>query len=119
VSNKRRTRDDINDWLETRGFLNDEDDGMPLADTYEDAFIGVAYNRDMDLVAVYSIERCLQVLVERDGMSEDEADEFFNFNTLDAYSGPRTPMFLYLMPDGLPDGQGMPDAPSASTETTS
>lgn len=122
MTRKLRTRDDINNWLESRGLLDDEESeaGIMLADGYEDAFVGVAFNHGMDLVAVYNIDRCIQVLVERDGMDADEADEFFNYNTLGAYAGPRTPMFLHLMPDELPASQAMPDdAPSASAEAES
>lgn len=122
MTRKLRTRDDINNWLASRGLLDDEDGeaGILLADGYEDAFVGVAFNHGMDLVAVYNIDRCIQVLVERDVMDENEADEWFNFNILGAYVGPRTPMFLHLMPDELPASQAMPDdVPSVSAETES
>ena len=45
-------------------------------------------------VAVYSKRKCLDVLVERDEMSRDEALEFFDFNVSGAYVGENTPVFL-------------------------
>jgi hypothetical protein len=36
------------------------------------------------------------VLVERDGMERDEAEEFFDVNIEGAYVGPETPMFISL-----------------------
>lgn len=113
--NKSRTRQDVEAWLDAGGFLDEE---LILADGFDSAFIGVCLNHEGDYAAVYSIDRCLQLLVERDGMSDDEADEYFDFNVLGAHVGPKTPMFLHLMPDGLMPGLGMPDdKPSAPTET--
>jgi len=34
------------------------------------------------------------ILMDRDGMSEDDAVEFFDFNVLGAYVGERTPIFV-------------------------
>jgi hypothetical protein len=45
-------------------------------------------------VAMYDREKCIQVLVDRDGMSYEEAAEFFDFNTTGAYVGPKTPVFV-------------------------
>lgn len=68
-----------------------------LADGFDDAVLGLSRGPGSADVAVYSIDRCIQVLVKRDGMSEDEAIEFMNFNVLDAFVGPMTPMFVYEM----------------------
>jgi hypothetical protein len=67
---------------------------MLLADGLEDAFIGVTSNHHHPQVAVYSHEKCIQIFIDRDGMSEEEAEEFFQFNTLGAYVGKHGPLFL-------------------------
>lgn len=71
------------------------DEGVLLADGFEDAFIGVArrfgWSED---VAVYDLEKCLQILVDRDGMDREGADEFFEFNVLGAWVGDQTPVFI-------------------------
>ena len=36
-----------------------------------------------------------QVLMERDGMDEEEAFEFFQFNIEQAYVGQTTPVYIY------------------------
>lgn len=113
---KKRTREDVESWLEERGFIDEQ---ILLADGLDTAFIGVAISRDGEYVAVYSIDRCIEGMVERDGMSEDEAHEFFDFNILGSHVGPKTPMFLHLMPDGLLPGNGMPDGPRDAPETES
>jgi hypothetical protein len=68
------------------------DDAL-LADGFEDALLG--FGRQFNVaVAVYDYERCLAVLRDRDGMSEDGALEFFEFNVAGAYVGPHTPIFM-------------------------
>jgi hypothetical protein len=42
------------------------------------------------------------ILVERDGMDEDEADEFLDFNCLGGYLGEHTPIFANLSGEMLP-----------------
>jgi len=43
---------------------------------------------------VYDYEKCVQVLISRDGMDYDDADEFLQFNTLGAYVGEHGPLFV-------------------------
>jgi len=62
-----------------------------LADGYENALIGY----DKQGRAVYDAHKCIETLVHRDGMSSDEAEEFFEFNTLGAYVGENTPVFIW------------------------
>jgi|TARA_R110000751_G_scaffold14809_5_gene47847 hypothetical protein len=73
------------------------DDKPLLADGFDSAVLGLSRGTLGADIAVYSIDRCIDILVKRDGMSEDEAIEFMNFNVLDAYMGPMTPMFVYEM----------------------
>ena len=62
-----------------------------LADGFDDALIGADYGQNR---AVYSIELMLQILMERDGMSLDEAREYFDFN-IGAYVGEPTPLYVW------------------------
>jgi hypothetical protein len=73
------------------------DDKPLLADGFDSAVLGLSRGHEGADVAVYSIDRCIDILVKRDGMSEEEAIEFMNFNVLDAYMGPMTPIFVYEM----------------------
>ena len=65
-----------------------------LADGFEDAYIGHTVNQHHAIVAVYDYAKCIQVLVERDGIDPDEADEFLQYNTLSAYVGENGPLFI-------------------------
>tara|TARA_R110002060_G_scaffold22317_4_gene30231 strand:- start:1506 stop:1796 length:291 start_codon:yes stop_codon:yes gene_type:complete len=66
-----------------------------LADGLEDAFIGYFQRVGKPKVAVYDYEKCLKVLIDRDGMSDSEADEYLQFNTVGAWVGEGTPAFMY------------------------
>jgi hypothetical protein len=72
-------RDVINDTLEERGLT-----GI-LMDGFDHAIEGFQVNEDGERAhIVYSYKKCIEVLIERDSMSEDEALEFFEFNTVRA-----------------------------------
>ena len=63
------------------------------ADGFEDALIG--YGQQFDTpVAIYDSERCMSILELRDGMTEEEAREYFEFNVLGSYVGKSTPIFI-------------------------
>jgi hypothetical protein len=65
-----------------------------LADGLEGAFIGFTLNHHRPHVAVYDIDKCISILMERDGMTHEEADEFLSFNTLAAWVGESGPIFI-------------------------
>jgi hypothetical protein len=66
---------------------------QPLrAEGFNQAIIGNEYNTNR---VVYSIERMLQILIDRDGMSMEEAIEYFSFNIGGAYVGEMTPMYVW------------------------
>lgn len=60
-----------------------------------DAIIGKGYDKVTgEERIVYSLKRCVDILVERDGMTRDIALEWLTFNTLDAYVGQDQPLFI-------------------------
>jgi len=63
-----------------------------LADGFEEALVGYA-QRFSTVFALYDRQRCIDILVERDGMAHDEAEEFFEFNVVGAWVGEGTPAF--------------------------
>ncbi|HUV13058.1 MAG TPA: hypothetical protein VMY18_05390 [Acidobacteriota bacterium] len=65
-----------------------------LADGFENAFIGVVYGKMREPVACYDRKKCISILIARDGMTEEDAEEYFSFNVDDAWMGEKTPMFL-------------------------
>ena len=77
----------------TRDELAEEYPELLLADGFEAALIGVGTQFNTEL-AIYDFDKCVSVLMERDGMEEDEAVEFLEFNTTGAWVGNNTPVFL-------------------------
>ena len=69
-----------------------DDETVLLADGFEDAFVGIGRQFGKPVV-VYDKNKCIQILIN-DGMSEDEANEYFSFNVEGAYVGESTPIFL-------------------------
>ena len=60
---------------------------------YDPCLIGIGYRYKDGPLAVYDIEAVLTVLGQ-DGMTEEEAVEFFEFNVAGAWVGDSTPAFL-------------------------
>ena len=68
---------------------------MKLADGYEKAFIGTtisAFGRKQ--VALYDYDKCIMVLMNDNNWNEEEAIEWFNFNTIGSWVGEDTPIFV-------------------------
>jgi hypothetical protein len=66
-----------------------------FADGHDHAIIGVA-QAPQGPVVVYDRDAILKAL-ERDGMSVDEAIDFYMFNIECAYVGPQTPLFVHMI----------------------
>lgn len=66
------------------------------ADGFEDALIGTVERFGMGPVLLYDYDKCIEILVDRDGMTHEEAAEFFEFNTLGAFVGEGTPCFAKI-----------------------
>lgn len=64
-----------------------------VADGFEAAYLGHTVGV-MPSVAIYDLEKCVEVLVARDSMSREEAIEYLNHNTVYAYVGQGTPLYL-------------------------
>lgn len=75
--------------------LHEQNPEALQADGFEDAYLGFAAQACHPPLAVYDYAKCVDILVERDNMSHEEAIEFIEFNVVCAYVGAGTPIFLY------------------------
>ena len=66
-----------------------------LADGLAEAFIGVA-QQFHQYFAVYSREHVIHLLMDGNAWSEEQAEEFFDFNITGAYVGESTPAFVSI-----------------------
>ena len=61
---------------------------------FDTAILGVASQRNMMDRIAYSVSKILEIL-KTQGMSQDEAQEYFDFNILGAYMGEATPLYVF------------------------
>ena len=73
-------------------------EGALFADGFEDALIGLGTQFSHN-VAIYDLDKCVAILVARDGMDPHEAQEYLDFNTLGAWVGESTPVFVHVRLD--------------------
>ena len=64
-----------------------------IADGFDNAIIGTTYNKEAEMIVVYDIEKCIESLV-KDGMNDEDAIEFFYYNTMNCYVGAKSPLFI-------------------------
>jgi hypothetical protein len=69
-----------------------DDYSILLADGLDEAFIGIGWQFNTPL-AVYDRDKCIEIL-ESQGMTPEEAQEYFYYNTQGAYVGEQTPVFV-------------------------
>lgn len=69
-------------------------DGLLFADGFDSAIIGVCGGFDSGRVA-YSVSKMVEILFYDAGVPYEEAMEYLEFNTLGAYVGERTPIYIY------------------------
>ena len=69
-----------------------EENECLLATGYESALIGIT--EGVNPVAVYDTELCIKCLMDEDNMSEEDAVEFFYYNTVGSYVGEKTPLYI-------------------------
>jgi len=87
----------ISEYLEA--MLDEEAlEGLLTADGFDDALIGIGERINLDSVAVYDVDKCIDILMSRDGMSREEAVEFFDFNVRGSWVGEKTPIWVYMNP---------------------
>ena len=67
-----------------------EVDNLLIADGFDDCIIGV--NSEYTKV-IYSYSKCVDVLMNRDEMTKEDAVEWMEFNVVSAYMGEKTPIW--------------------------
>lgn len=82
------------DDIRTKLVEQTNEPNLLFADGFDDAIVGVVEGFNVGPVVAYNKEAVLNTLVIRDGMTIDEAIEFFEFNIVGSYVGEFTPMFL-------------------------
>ena len=65
-----------------------------LCDGFDDALIGMAERINIGPIVAYSVSKIIDIMMERDGMTYEEAYEYYEYNILGTYLGDNTPIFI-------------------------
>jgi hypothetical protein len=68
-------------------------DDILLMDGYDDCVVGVVEQFGRPPIVCYDRDKVIRKMVA-DGMTYEEAEEFFEYNQIGAWVGDRTPCFL-------------------------
>ena len=69
-------------------------DDLIKMDGYDDCIVGVVERFGQDSYFIYDKDLVLEKLQKENGMSYEDALEYYEYNQLGAYVGERTPAFL-------------------------
>jgi hypothetical protein len=75
--------------------LGDENPDALFAEGFDDAIVGVVRRCGQPTIVGYDYDSCIKTLMDRDGMSHDEAVEYLEFNAVGAWCGENTPAWVY------------------------
>jgi hypothetical protein len=64
------------------------------ADDLDDAIIGIGRRCGQPDLVVYDVEKVINILMSRDGMTYDDALEFYEYNMAGAWVGDSTPIWM-------------------------
>ena len=77
--------------------LIEENPEYLTADGFDDAIVGTAERFGMHKVVLYDTSKCIDILMKRDKMTEEEAIEFFYYNVVGSWMGEYTPAFAEII----------------------
>jgi hypothetical protein len=79
---------------ELDNYLSYLDEDILVMDGFSEAFIGTSQRCGQTRLAVYSMSKMVQVLIDRDGMDSFEAEEYIHYNCIGAWMGELTPVIV-------------------------
>jgi len=82
-------------YNEIRERLMERNPAALLADGLEGGLVGIAERCGQPALAVYDVEKCAEWLMKKDNITYEEAVEFLEFNSVGAWVGENTPVWLY------------------------
>jgi len=78
-------------------FISENYPDCLICDGFDDAIMGIVERYGMNPVVLYNKNKCLKTLQEREGMTEEEAIEYYYYNIVGAYMGEHTPCFAEIL----------------------
>jgi|TARA_R110000787_G_scaffold10531_2_gene35684 hypothetical protein len=66
---------------------------MLKADGFDEAIIGIGNRCGQPDILAYDVNKCIKILMDQ-GMTDEEAIDYFEFNVVGAWVGEETPIFV-------------------------
>jgi len=76
--------------------ISDEYPDLLKADGFDEAILGVVQRIGIEAIC-YDLDKVIEILMTRDGMDEEEAWEYYQFNIAGSWVGESTPVFIERM----------------------
>ena len=70
-------------------------EGMTIMDGYDDCIVGICRRFGQEPIIAYDYEKIIQKHID-DGMTEDEAIDYFEYNQIGAWVGDHTPSYIEI-----------------------
>ncbi|ATN94440.1 hypothetical protein BSP9_091 [Bacillus phage BSP9] len=89
------------DYKEMKEYISEGNETMLFVDGFDEALLGlvnIAGPNGFYEAALYDKDLCIGILMKREGMTEEEAVEYFECNIANAYVGRGTPAFAHIVP---------------------
>lgn len=83
-------------YMDKQELIDIYGEGLTFYDGYDDCIEGVCLQFGRDPVICYNKNKIIDLFI-KDGMTYEEAIEYFEYNVLGAYVGETTPAFIETM----------------------
>lgn len=83
-----RPRTQIDEWVDAGAML------LEPRHVFDQALLGTTESADGLCVAAYDTAKCIRAIMAAEGWSQDEATDWFEYNTCGSCVGPGSPIFI-------------------------
>jgi hypothetical protein len=77
-------------------YIHEQNEEALYPTDLKDAVIGMVERFGMSPQVLLDRDKCISIFMKRDGMTREDAEEFFEVNTIGAWIGEGTPCFATL-----------------------
>ena len=93
----RKLRGENMDVKSRLEFIQDNYPDVLIADGFDKAIMGIVERFGMNPVVLYNKNKCINIMIKRDGMTEEEAIDFYYYNIVGSHMGDYTPCFAEIL----------------------
>ena len=93
----RKQGEEIMNVKDKLQFINEGYPDVLIADGFDKAIMGIVERSGMNPVVLYNKNKCIDIMIKRDGMTEEEAIEFYYYNIVGSHMGDYTPCFAEIL----------------------